>query len=121
MPETQEQQTKEAASAAAAAGNGPPPEEITRAVEAAKAAARFQDAADALKREAALAWDPAQREKLWTAAYAKEKEAHGESKKARRESIHRSNPHHYTHHVVSRYRTHIHTYPTPPPNTHGKG
>lgn len=103
MPETQEQQTREAASAAAAAGNGPPPEEISKAVEAAKAAARFQDAADALKREAALAWDPAQREKLWTAAYAKEKEAHGESKKARRESA--------PHHVFSRtYLTHIHAY-----------
>lgn len=57
--------------------------EITQAAEAAKAAARFQDAADALKKQAALVRDPAERERLWQAAYAKEKEAHGESKKAR--------------------------------------
>lgn len=61
----------------------PPPQEITQAVEAAKAARRFQDAADALKREAALARDPVERERLWQAAYLKEKEAHGESRKAR--------------------------------------
>lgn len=81
----QETKTREAASAAAAGGQAPPPEEIAKAVDAAKAAARFQDAADALKREAALVRDPAQRERLWQAAYAKEKEAHGESKKARSE------------------------------------
>lgn len=87
MSETQQEtQTREAASAAAAKGQGPPPEEIAKAVNAAKAAARFQDAADALKREAALVRDPEQRERLWQAAYAKEKEAHGESKKARSES-----------------------------------
>lgn len=80
---SQEAQTKEAASAASSAGQAPPPEEVAKAVEAAKAARRFQDAADALKREAALVTDPVQREKLWAAAYAKEKEAHGESKKAR--------------------------------------
>lgn len=57
--------------------------EITQAAEAAKAAARFQDAADSLKKQAALVRDPAERERLWQAAYAKEKEAHGESKKAR--------------------------------------
>lgn len=57
--------------------------EIAQAAEAAKAAARFQDAADALKKQAALVRDPAERERLWQAAYAKEKEAHGESKKAR--------------------------------------
>lgn len=58
-------------------------DEIRQASEAAKAAARFQDAADALKKQAALVRDPAERERLWQAAYAKEKEAHGESKKAR--------------------------------------
>lgn len=79
-----EAQTKEAAAAAAAAGgDGPAPDEIAKAVEAAKAAARFQDAADSLKLKASLVWDPAEREKLVTQAYAKEKEAHGESKKAR--------------------------------------
>lgn len=83
MSESQETQTTEAASAAAAAGHGPPPEELAKAVEAAKAARRFQDSADMLKKEAALARDPAEREKLWRAAYMKEKEAHGESKKAR--------------------------------------
>lgn len=61
----------------------PPPEQIAQAVEAAKAAAAFQDAADALKKQARLATDPVEREKLWRAAYIKEKEAHGESKKAR--------------------------------------
>ncbi|PSR82124.1 hypothetical protein BD289DRAFT_371792 [Coniella lustricola] len=83
MSKTQEAQTQEAASAAAASGQGPPQAEVARAVEAAQAAARFQDAADALKKQASLALDPAERERLWTAAYMKEKEAHGESKKAR--------------------------------------
>jgi hypothetical protein len=82
-PQQQETQTQQAASAAAASGQAPPPEEVAKAVEAAKAAKRFQDVADALKKEAALVTDPVQREKLWTAAYLKEKEAHGESKKAR--------------------------------------
>lgn len=67
--------------------------EITQAAEAAKAAARFQDAADALKKQAALVRDPAERERLWQAAYAKEKEAHGESKKARCKSTPRDPPH----------------------------
>lgn len=79
----QEAQTTTASSATTAGQTPPAPEQITAAVEAAKAARRFQDAADALKREAALVRDPAQREKLWAAAYAKEKEAHGESKRAR--------------------------------------
>jgi hypothetical protein len=69
--------------AGAAKTAGLPMAEITQAAEAAKAAARFQDAADALKKQAALVRDPAERERLWRAAYAKEKEAHGESKKAR--------------------------------------
>lgn len=76
-----EAQTREAA--AAAGGDGPAPDEVAQAVEAAKAAARFQDAADSLKFKASLAWDPAERERLVKSAYAKEKEAHGESKKAR--------------------------------------
>lgn len=72
------------ANAASGGGDGaPPPEQVAQAVEAAKAAARFQDAADALKKQASLATDPAEREKLWRAAYLKEKEAHGESRKAR--------------------------------------
>lgn len=83
MSQTQEAQTQEAAADAAASGKGPPPEEVTRAIEAAQAARRFQDAADALKKQASLATDSAERERLWTAAYMKEKEAHGESKKAR--------------------------------------
>ncbi|KAF3768108.1 hypothetical protein M406DRAFT_329148 [Cryphonectria parasitica EP155] len=83
MSEKQEAQTKEAASAAEASGQAPPPQEVAQAVEAAQAARRFQDAADALKKQAQLARDPAERERLWTAAYMKEKEAHGESKKAR--------------------------------------
>lgn len=93
---TEKPQAQEGAAAAPPAGGGAPPPaaaaggggvlpmaEITQAAEAAKAAARFQDAADALKKQAALVRDPAERERLWQAAYAKEKEAHGESKKAR--------------------------------------
>jgi hypothetical protein len=59
-----------------------PPEELIQAVEAAKAAKQFQDAADALKKQASLIKDPAEREKIWRAAYNKEVEAHGQSKKA---------------------------------------
>jgi len=66
------------------AESGPaPPEELIQAVEIAKAAKRSQDAADALKKQASLTKDPAEREKLWRAAYEKEVEAHGQSKKAR--------------------------------------
>lgn len=95
-------QAQEAAAAAPASGTGAaagagaggggvlPMAEITQAAEAAKAAARFQDAADALKKQAALVRDPAERERLWQAAYAKEKEAHGESKKARCKSHQRA-------------------------------
>lgn len=72
-----------AGAGAGASTGGLPMAEIAQAAEAAKAAARFQDAADALKKQAALVRDPAERERLWQAAYAKEKEAHGESKKAR--------------------------------------
>lgn len=61
----------------------PPPEQVAQALEAVQAARRFQDVADALKKQASLATDPAEREKLWRAAYIKEKEAHGESRKAR--------------------------------------
>lgn len=81
----QEQQPQQAGDAQQQQQQQPPPapEQIAQAVEAAKAAARFQDAADALKKQAALAKDPAEREKLWRSAYLKEKEAHGESRKAR--------------------------------------
>lgn len=85
MASTQEQETKDAAATAAASGQGPPPEELAQAIEAAKTAASFQDAADALKKQASLVWDPAEREKLLKSAYLKEKAAHGESKKARGE------------------------------------
>lgn len=85
MVTSQEQQTKDAAAAATASGQGPPPEEIAQAIEAAKTAASFQDAADALKKQASLVWNPAEREKLLKSAYLKEKAAHGESKKARGE------------------------------------
>ncbi|KAI3392931.1 hypothetical protein diail_4980 [Diaporthe ilicicola] len=80
-------QAQEGAAPPAGGGGGGggvlPMAEITQAAEAAKAAARFQDAADALKKQAALVRDPVERERLWRAAYNKEKEAHGESKKAR--------------------------------------
>ncbi|ROW05723.1 hypothetical protein VMCG_05143 [Cytospora schulzeri] len=82
MSEPQESQATEAP-AAASGGFGPPPDQVAKAAEAAKAAKRFQDAADALKKQASLATDPAERENLWRAAYVKEKEAHGESRKAR--------------------------------------
>ncbi|KAK3358236.1 hypothetical protein B0T25DRAFT_517504 [Lasiosphaeria hispida] len=65
----------------------PPPtsskEEVTSAIEAAKAAKNLQDEADTLKAKAASIKDPAERERLWKAAYDKEVEAHGQSKKAR--------------------------------------
>ncbi|KAJ4415057.1 hypothetical protein N0V82_007573 [Gnomoniopsis sp. IMI 355080] len=83
MASSQEQETRDAAATATASGQGPPPEEIAQAIEAAKTAASFQDAADALKKQASVVWDPAEREKLLRSAYAKEKAAHGESKKAR--------------------------------------
>ncbi|KUI54981.1 hypothetical protein VP1G_02339 [Cytospora mali] len=82
MSETKEPQATEAP-AAVSGGFGPPPEQIVKAAEAAKAAKGFQDAADALKKQASLATDPVERENLWRAAYVKEKEAHGESRKAR--------------------------------------
>ncbi|KAK0618921.1 hypothetical protein B0T14DRAFT_602858 [Immersiella caudata] len=60
-----------------------PPPEVTKAVEAAKSAKRLQDTADALKAQAASVKEPAERERLWQAAYNKEVEARGQSKKAR--------------------------------------
>ncbi|KAK4446690.1 hypothetical protein QBC34DRAFT_469201 [Podospora aff. communis PSN243] len=60
-----------------------PPPEVAKAVEAAKSAKRLQDTADALKAQAASVKDPAERERLWQAAYNKEVEARGQSKKAR--------------------------------------
>lgn len=83
MASSQEQETKDAASIATSSGHGPPPGEIAQAIEAAKTAASFQDAADSLKKKASLVWDPAERERLLRSAYEKEKAAHGESKKAR--------------------------------------
>jgi hypothetical protein len=53
------------------------------AIEAAKAAKRLQDTADALKKQASLMKDPAEREHLIRSAYEKEIQAHGQSKKAR--------------------------------------
>ena len=87
MSENQAPQATEGSAAAPAATAaktfGIPPEQIAKATEAAKSAKRFQDAADMLKKQASLATDPAERENLWRVAYAKEKEAHGESRKAR--------------------------------------
>jgi hypothetical protein len=60
-----------------------PPPEVDKAIEAAKSAKRLQDTADALKAQAASVKDPAERERLWQAAYNKEVEARGQSKKAR--------------------------------------
>lgn len=61
----------------------PPPEAVSKAIEAAKAAKRLQDTADTLKAQAATIKDPAERERLFHAAYNKEVEARGQSKKAR--------------------------------------
>jgi len=61
-----------------------PPAELAQAVEAAKSAKRLQDAADVLRAQAAaVVGDPAERERLWQAAYDKEVEARGQSRKAR--------------------------------------
>lgn len=85
MSETKETHATEEPPAASSGAFGPPPDQIAKAAEAVKAAKRFQDAADGLKKQASLATDPAERENLWRAAYVKEKEAHGESRKARSE------------------------------------
>lgn len=61
----------------------PTPEEVEKAADAAKAAARLQSTADTLWAQARAVRDPAERERLWRAAYNKEVEAHGQSKKAR--------------------------------------
>lgn len=61
----------------------PTQEEIEKAADAAKAAARLQSTADTLWAQARAVRDPAERERLWRAAYNKEVEAHGQSKKAR--------------------------------------
>ncbi|TPX11287.1 uncharacterized protein E0L32_001105 [Thyridium curvatum] len=61
-----------------------PGEEMARpAIEAARDAARLQSTADLLRQQASRITDPAERERLWRAAYDKEVEAHGQSKKAR--------------------------------------
>lgn len=83
MPDNEKPQPAETPVASASGAFGPPTEQLRRAAEAAKAAKRFQDAADSLKKQASLATDPAERENLWRAVYVKEKEAHGESRKAR--------------------------------------
>ena len=61
----------------------PGPEDVGPAIEAAKAAKRLQDTADAIKKQASAIKDPAERERLMRSAYEKEVEAHGQSKKAR--------------------------------------
>ncbi|ROW15318.1 hypothetical protein VPNG_03068 [Cytospora leucostoma] len=83
MPDNEKFQSTETPAASKSGAFGPPPEQLLKAAEAAKAAKRFQDAADSLKQQASLATDPAERENLWRAVYVKEKEAHGESRKAR--------------------------------------
>lgn len=83
IPQEMQGETPPAGAATGPGRFGPPPEQVAKAAEAAKAARRFQDVADTLKEQASLAKDPAERENLWRAAYLKEKEAHGESKKAR--------------------------------------
>ncbi|OIW23550.1 hypothetical protein CONLIGDRAFT_686478 [Coniochaeta ligniaria NRRL 30616] len=60
-----------------------PSDGFAPAIEAAKAAKRLQDTADTLKQQASLIKDPAERERLIRAAYDKEVQAHGQSKKAR--------------------------------------
>jgi hypothetical protein len=60
-----------------------PADGFAPAIEAAKAAKRLQDTADALKKQASQLRDPAERERLIRAAYDKEVQAHGQSKKAR--------------------------------------
>lgn len=64
-------------------GGQQPPEDLAKAVEAAKAAKRLQDTVNTLKEQANAVKDPAERERLFRAAYEKEVEAHGQSKKAR--------------------------------------
>ncbi|KAK5655980.1 hypothetical protein OQA88_5118 [Cercophora sp. LCS_1] len=60
-----------------------PPKAPTKPLEAAKAAKRLQETKDTLKAQAKSVKDPAERERLWQAAYHDEVEANGESKKAR--------------------------------------
>ncbi|RKU49508.1 hypothetical protein DL546_008671 [Coniochaeta pulveracea] len=64
-------------------GEKPPPDELAKAIDAAKAAKRLQDTVNTLKQQAKAVQDPKERERLFRAAYEKEVEAHGQSKKAR--------------------------------------
>jgi hypothetical protein len=64
-------------------GGDKSPDDLAKAIEAAKAAKRLQDTVNTLKEQAKAVQDPAERERLFRAAYEKEVEAHGQSKKAR--------------------------------------
>ncbi|KAB5554452.1 hypothetical protein GE09DRAFT_128482 [Coniochaeta sp. 2T2.1] len=85
MPDTPppEEQKDAPAPATDQKDNQKPPDGFAPAIEAAKAAKRLQDTADTLKKQASLIRDPAERERLIRAAYEKEVQAHGQSKKAR--------------------------------------
>ncbi|KAB5525654.1 hypothetical protein GE09DRAFT_477403 [Coniochaeta sp. 2T2.1] len=84
MPDTPPPEQKDApAPGTDQKDNQKPPDGFAPAIEAAKAAKRLQDTADALKKQASLIRDPAERERLIRAAYEKEVQAHGQSKKAR--------------------------------------
>lgn len=82
-PDADAPDAAEAPEADAATEKQPTQEEIEKAADAAKAAARLQSTADSLWAQARAVRDPAERERLWRAAYNKEVEAHGQSKKAR--------------------------------------
>lgn len=83
QPDADAQNPAEGPEADAATEKQPTQEEIEKAADAAKAAARLQSTADTLWAQARAVRDPAERERLWRAAYNKEVEAHGQSKKAR--------------------------------------
>ncbi|KAK3389925.1 hypothetical protein B0H63DRAFT_556997 [Podospora didyma] len=82
QPQQPQQSSSNPQSAPNLDSNSPPPQ-VQKALDAARSAKRLQDTADALKAQAASVKDPAERERLWQAAYNKEVEARGESKKAR--------------------------------------
>jgi hypothetical protein len=65
------------------AGGDKSPDDLAKAIDAAKSAKRLQDTVNTLKEQAKAVRDPAERERLFRAAYEKEVEAHGQSKKAR--------------------------------------
>jgi len=82
-PDQQDNAPKEQKDTTNAPEGSKTPDEFAPAIEAAKAAKRLQDTADTLKKQASLIKDPAERERLIRAAYDKEVQAHGQSKKAR--------------------------------------